>query len=145
MATKAQLFAQPVKQPKYQRTLGNIKPYFNVAIKKAENNPRNLGVLSQPVESPAKANQILNNSIANNFWRWLATSVNNQLPQEKFVDFMQQRWAPIGAKNDPDNLNKNWAPNVRKFLRKQLGNKEYQKWQAMNLVMNNQEPENILV
>ena len=139
MATKAQLFAKPVINPNLKDTLGYIKPYFNTAIKKAENNPRNLGVLSREVNSPAEANKVLNQSIDNNFWRWLMTAKDNQLPKEKYVDFIQQRWAPIGAKNDPKNLNKNWAPNVRKFLEKQLGEQEYNKWKLLNLVKQNQE------
>jgi hypothetical protein len=134
VATREQLYADPVVQDKYKPVLGAIKPKFNVAIKKAENNPRNFGVLSEEVSSPDKANKILNQSIDNNYWRWLQTSKDNMLPEEKFVDFMQQRWAPIGAKNDPKNLNKNWAPNVRKFLKGILGNDEYNKWEKLNLV-----------
>lgn len=33
-----------------------------------------------------------------------------------FIDFWAQRWAPVGAKNDPNNLNNNWPLNVKKFL-----------------------------
>jgi peptidoglycan DL-endopeptidase CwlO len=32
-----------------------------------------------------------------------------------FVAFLGQRWAPLGAENDPNNLNANWVPNVLKF------------------------------
>jgi len=32
-----------------------------------------------------------------------------------FVKFWGQRWAPLGVKNDPTNLNKNWPGNVLKF------------------------------
>ncbi len=139
MATRAELYADPVVQPEYQTTLGQIRPKFNIAIKKAENNPRNFGVLSQRVNSPAKANRVLNESIDNNFWRWLQTSPDgSQLPRERFTDFMQQRWAPIGAANDPKHLNKNWAPNVRRFLKSILGNEEYEKWRRLKLVKNEQ-------
>ena len=31
-----------------------------------------------------------------------------------FVAFWGNRWAPVGAANDPVNLNKNWPKNVRK-------------------------------
>ncbi len=139
MATREELYAEPIVQPRFQTTLGQIKPKFNVAIKKAENNPRNFGVLSEEVESPDEANQILNQSVENNFWRWLQTSPDNiQLPAERFVDFMQQRWAPIGAENDPKNLNKNWAPNVRDALKTILGDKEYARWRRLKLVKNKQ-------
>jgi len=32
--------------------------------------------------------------------------------QQSFVDFWAARWAPIGAANDPNNLNRHWAKNV---------------------------------
>jgi hypothetical protein len=31
---------------------------------------------------------------------------------ETFIEFLGARWAPIGADNDPTNLNKHWVPNV---------------------------------
>jgi hypothetical protein len=33
-----------------------------------------------------------------------------------FIEFLQKRYCPIGAKNDPTGLNKNWLKNVRYFL-----------------------------
>jgi hypothetical protein len=33
----------------------------------------------------------------------------------EFVAYWGERWAPIGAKNDPHALNANWVPNVRKL------------------------------
>ena len=35
-----------------------------------------------------------------------------------FIEFLGSRYAPIGAENDPTNLNKNWVGNVRYFLEK---------------------------
>ena len=32
-----------------------------------------------------------------------------------FIEFLGSRYAPIGAKNDPTNLNKNWVKNVKYF------------------------------
>lgn len=114
----------------------NIVPVLGQAVKFAENNPSNFGVLSVNTENPGK---VLGNSITNNLNRW----TNDQTPSpwidekpKKFVDFMQKRWAPIGAENDPDHLNENWAPNVRRYLKKKLGEQEYQKWQNLNLVKN---------
>jgi hypothetical protein len=31
---------------------------------------------------------------------------------QPFVEFWGARWAPVGAKNDPQGLNKNWPRNV---------------------------------
>lgn len=104
-------------------------PYINPAIKKAEGNPRNFGVLSNRINSPAEANQDLDESIINNFVRWMAAGKPGT-----FIDFMRDRWAPIGAENDPKNLNPNWNNNVRKELKKRLGDKEYKNWERMNLV-----------
>ena len=37
--------------------------------------------------------------------------------RDSFVDFWARRWAPVGADNDPHDLNVNWAANVRKLWR----------------------------
>ncbi len=42
---------------------------------------------------------------------------NGALDESKLPE-LAKKWAPIGAKNDPDNLNKNWLPNVRLWLKK---------------------------
>lgn len=34
---------------------------------------------------------------------------------EEFVKTWAMRWAPVGAKNDPTGLNKNWPLNVLRF------------------------------
>lgn len=36
--------------------------------------------------------------------------------ESRFIDFLAARWAPRGVKNDPNDLNKNWPKNVKKFL-----------------------------
>lgn len=41
----------------------------------------------------------------------------DQLMDQRFVEFWRDKWAPLGAKNDPKNLNKNWARNVLKLWR----------------------------
>ena len=35
-----------------------------------------------------------------------------------FIHFLQGRYCPIGASNDPRGLNKNWERNVKRFLLK---------------------------
>ena len=42
--------------------------------------------------------------------KWAAGTIDKHFDgdMKKFAD----RWAPIGAKNDPTNLNKNWLPNI---------------------------------
>ncbi len=34
---------------------------------------------------------------------------------KSFVGYLGSKWAPIGAENDPTNLNKNWISNVIKL------------------------------
>jgi hypothetical protein len=91
----------------------DLVPQIAAAVKVAEGNPRNHGVLSVPTANAGEASKVLSNSVYNNFVRW-----NQAGRPGKFVDFMQQRWAPIGVSNDPNNLNKNWAGNVRKALQR---------------------------
>lgn len=124
------LWAKPRVNETYQSQLDSLLPGFNIAIKKAENNPKNFGVLSQEVSSPKEANKVLNESIENGFWRWL--QAGRPVP---LVDFIQMRWAPIGAENDPKNLNMNWAPNVRSFLKKLYGPEQYEKMKKDKIVL----------
>lgn len=107
-----------------------LTPQIAAAVKVAENNPRNNGVLSVPTANAGQASQVLDNSVYNNFVRW-----NQAGRPGKFVDFMQQRWAPVGVANDPNNLNKNWAGNVRGALQSNP-NVDYSTLQANNIAMN---------
>lgn len=107
-----------------------LVPQMAHAVKVAENNGRNHGVLSVKTANSGEASKVLNDSIYNNFVRW-----DQAGRPGKFIDFMQHRWAPIGASNDPRNLNKNWAPNVRGALQ-QDPNVDYQTLQANNIAMN---------
>ena len=104
------------------------------AVKFAENNKNNHGVLSVETTDPEAT---LNESVVNNLDRFMYNLPSNDNYDNsgtpKFVDFMQQRWAPIGVKNDPNNLNKNWAPNVRHYLQNQYPT-QYPMWKQMNLV-----------
>lgn len=73
------------------------------------------GVLSVSCETKAECEQICINSVRNNVRRF-----NKQSRYTDFVDFFGSRWAPVGADNDPNGLNKNWSKNVRFFLKKNL-------------------------
>lgn len=124
--------------------MGDIS-YLAEAIKVAENDPKRFGVRSVKVNSPKEADRVLINSIKNNLRRW-----KEQGKPGKFVDFMHTKggpwgtgWAPIGAKNDPDNLNQYWAGNVRSALKKMLPSGEYDEWKKRNLVMNSSTAEAI--
>jgi hypothetical protein len=107
-----------------------ILPHMANAVKIAEGNKHNFGVLSVKTSNSKEADTVLRNSIINNYARWVLAGKPG-----KFVDFMQRRWAPIGADNDPDNLNVNWAPNVRKAILLQRGPEKYENWKNADLVM----------
>lgn len=66
------------------------------------------GVKSVSCETNEECRQITLNSIRNNLWRYLE---ENGL-EESFIAHMGKRWCPIGANDDPNNLNKNWKSNV---------------------------------
>ena len=108
----------------------DLVPVMRAAVKTAEGNPRNHGVLSVKTANSADASRVLDNSIYNNYSRWVQAGKPG-----KFVDFMQKRWAPLGVSNDPKNLNKSWAPNVRRALQ-QNPNVDYSVLQANNIAMN---------
>ncbi len=42
----------------------------------------------------------------------------NSLPVLDYIVFLGNRWAPVGASNDPKNLNKYWIDNVQKLYQK---------------------------
>lgn len=118
-AGEVSMMPQPYGGSKYAGKLSlqehqmanNLVPQIADAVKVAEGNPRNHGVLSVPTAGSADASKVLNDSVYNNFVRWTQAGRPG-----KFVDFMQRRWAPVGVSNDPNNLNKNWGGNVRKAL-----------------------------
>lgn len=111
--------------PVDQELAQDIAAPFASAIRVAEGNP-NFGVLYEQGDPRT----IAENSVVNNMARWRAAGSPG-----KMIDFMQKRWAPIGAANDPNNLNKNWAGNVRGALQKDP-NVDYELLKEWNLVKN---------
>ena len=116
------------RTPTINQNVATLQQYVNPAVKVAENNPNNFGILSKQVNSPVQANVDLNDSIQNNYLRWLQAGQPG-----KFIDFMRDRYAPLDAPNDPKKLNYNWAPNVRNNLQQQLGPDTYNRWKALNI------------
>jgi len=135
-ARKAGLKEFTYEGKRYNTKLASDKPksdfvsHVGEAIKVAENDPTGrFGIRSETFKSVKDDQKTLDNSVRNNRKRWEKAGKPG-----KFVDFMGKRWAPIGAKNDPKNLNKNWPNNVRGALKKRLSTEEYKKWKAENLV-----------
>jgi len=126
-------------------------PHMAKAVQRAENDPTGMmGVRSLKTNKP---NKVLNQSIINNYNRWLTgqqpapwIGMNQPHPDgtafdpTKMTDFMHRRWAPIGAENDKidpetgEYMNKPWASNVRSILRRLMGDQLYKQAQELDLV-----------
>ena len=66
-----------------------------------------------------EARQVAANTIAHRLWDYcVETGISTMDPLKRpFVSYLGSFWAPIGAENDPKNLNKNWVPNVLAALK----------------------------
>jgi hypothetical protein len=93
---------------------------FLAAIRIAENGGpgREFGVLSERADTYESQAKIAALSIRNNTFRYVIkfkewpVDANTGGLSESFTKFMGARWAPVGATNDPTNLNRHWAGNV---------------------------------
>lgn len=82
------------------------------SIHKAEGND-NYGIISISCESKEECRKICANTVRNNYKRWQRSGQTIT-----FLQFLQRRFAPVGASNDPTGLNRNWASNVSYFLKR---------------------------
>lgn len=69
------------------------------------------GILSVPCETKTECRKICENTVRNNYKRWEKAGKPGT-----YLEFLAARFAPIGASNDPYQLNRNWLKNVKKFL-----------------------------
>lgn len=99
-----------------------VNPYaFMLAVRMAEQGRkgREFGVLAQgaidtDLETQAEWTMA---TLIKDTKRWytgeLAKGKKEDYPS--FVFYFADKWCPIGADNDPNNLNKNWLPNFQKY------------------------------
>lgn len=73
------------------------------------------GIRSVKYKNEADAKRICLNTVRNNRKRYLKYGYKEY---KTFLEFLASRYAPIGVKNDPKNLNRNWLRNVKKNLEK---------------------------
>ena len=59
------------------------------------------------------ARKLCFNTVRNNKKRF-----RNQSKYTDYIEFLGSRYCPVGAKNDPTGLNKNWVKNVKYFINK---------------------------
>jgi hypothetical protein len=81
------------------------------AIRKAEGNA-NYGILSVKCTDEQDCRIICKNTVRNNYKRWIKAGKHGS-----YLHFLAKRYCPVGASNDPKNLNKNWERNVLAFLK----------------------------
>lgn len=89
-----------------------LAPYVS-AIRYAENGGkgREYGILHKRVK-PTYRSQAgwCAATVQKNYDRWVKAGSKGE-----FVVFLGKRYCPVGAKNDPNGLNKHWIGNVRKL------------------------------
>ena len=81
------------------------------AIHHAEGND-NYGILSVSCKKGSECKRVCANTVRNNYKRWRRTA--QSIP---FVLFLQRRYCPLKASNDPSGLNYNWLNNFQWFLK----------------------------
>lgn len=84
------------------------------AIKRAENSQKYpYGIKSVDTHGDeAYARKICLNTVRNNEKRWIKAGKPGT-----YIEFLANRYCPVGAGDDPTNLNKNWVKNVSNFLK----------------------------
>jgi hypothetical protein len=84
----------------------------------AEKAKKPFGILSVSCEGYDDCRQICFNTVRNNRKRYADYGYKQY---DTYLEFLASRYAPIGASNDPHNLNQNWLKNVRYFLKQESG------------------------
>lgn len=82
------------------------------AIHKAEGND-NYGILTKYKHTTPL--QACRNTILH-YWRDYSSLPSKTRQSKRFLEYAENRYAPIGVSNDPNNLNKHWAHNVQYYL-----------------------------
>lgn len=113
----AEAFQEAIKEnirPKHRATLAPIV----AAIRYAENGGKGkeYGIL-HPRVKPTYRSQAgwCAATVQKNYDRWIKA-----MPRQSFIEFLGARYCPVGAKNDPKNLNRWWCRNVYFYTRKFL-------------------------
>jgi hypothetical protein len=69
------------------------------------------GILSVKCSGYGECRKICINTVNNNKRRY-----GNYTGKMDFIEFLGNRYCPVGAGNDPQGLNKNWVKNVKALL-----------------------------
>ena len=84
-----------------------------IAIRKAENGGegREFGIMNDKADTYSKQAGWCASTCFKNYIRWLKTDM-----KKPYLVYLANRYAPVGAANDPDGLNINWLKNVVYWL-----------------------------
>ena len=75
--------------------------------------PYYYGIRSVKCKDKADCRAVCFSTVRNNYRRWLEANTT-----QTFLEFLANKYAPIGADNDPKGLNHNWIKNVAFYLKK---------------------------
>jgi len=113
--TKATEYVNAIRDNIRPELHSKLAPYVS-AIRYAENGGkgREYGILHKRVK-PTYRSQAgwCAATVQKNYDRWVKAGSKGE-----FVVFLGKRYCPVGAKNDPNGLNKHWIKNVRKLYAK---------------------------
>lgn len=109
-----------IKTGDLRASIGLIEGYtldqWADAIKRAENSVKYpYGIKSVSCKGEEECRKVCKNTVYRTLVKY---RVDRCRPSEKGIECLARRYAPIGAKDDPTNLNKNWIKNVQYFLDK---------------------------
>ena len=89
-----------------------------LAIRKAENGGpgREFGIMNPKADNLDKQAGWASATVVKNYQRWIKAG-----RKEDYIVFLGNRYCPVGAENDPNDLNKHWIKNVRHWTNKLKG------------------------
>ena len=89
-----------------------------LAIRKAENGGtgREFGIMNPKADNLDKQAGWAAATVVKNYARWIKAG-----KKEDYIVFLGNRYCPVGAENDPNDLNKHWIKNVRHWTNKLKG------------------------
>jgi len=70
------------------------------------------GIRSMNCDTVAECRRVCLNTIKNNVGRYETDAKG----AKNYLEFLARRYSPIGARNDPESLNRHWLSNVKWFL-----------------------------
>jgi hypothetical protein len=96
---------------------GHMQNYYNQvvdAIYLAEGGAKTrhpFGILSVKCDGYDECREVCYRTVRNNYHRWIKAG-----RQGDYIQFLANRYCPVGADNDPKGLNRHWYGNVTRLI-----------------------------